>query len=71
MAGWINGVPIGMYFTFGQVEEYCAHCGDEVMIDAVPKIQECPECGEPIIPCCMCDMGKTDCEKCQIEKQEV
>ena len=46
--------------------EWCSTCGEEVEIEATfCKVQKCPECGEHILPCNLCDTDKTDCFKCQ------
>lgn len=45
------------------VSEYCPHCQSEVEINATMRWHFCPVCGNPIMPCAMCDCDKTNCEK--------
>lgn len=45
----------------------CPWCDHEVMLQAIYKIQQCPNCKRPIIPCSLCDMDKVDCTKCELE----
>lgn len=55
-----------------KVIELCGFCCQEVKIDAVKcKLQKCPNCGEPIRACCLCDMDTCDCGKCNDCYQEV
>lgn len=51
------------------VYELCPCCEEEVKLDAVLKIQTCPSCGKPILPCSLCDMDAVDCSKCELERE--
>lgn len=51
------------------VYEWCSHCEDEVELKAEFKVQICPNCGRPILPCAMCDMDFNPCFKCPLEKE--
>ena len=48
--------------------EWCHHCETEVMLSAEMTIQQCPNCGKYIIPCCMCDWDNCECGKCELAK---
>ena len=49
----------------GYVTEWCAHCDQEVRIKSIAKqVQVCPNCGEYIMACCLCDCDNTDCSLC-------
>lgn len=49
--------------------EWCPFCEDEVELKAEFKIQICPNCGRPIIPCSICDMERTPCFKCPLDEE--
>lgn len=51
-----------------QVTELCGFCNEEVALDAELTLQECPNCGMPIIPCSLCNFDKCDCENCSLRK---
>ena len=51
------------------VTEWCPFCEEEVEIKAQMRVQKCPNCGENIIPCCLCDMDKADCANCKLSKE--
>ena len=51
------------------VTEWCPFCEEEVEIKAQMRVQKCPNCGENIIPCCLCDMDKADCANCKLAKE--
>lgn len=42
----------------GKTHEWCPHCESEVRIDA-DKPSKCPNCGEMILPCSICDEIKS------------
>ncbi len=46
------------------ITEMCPHCEEEVEIKQTISKQNCPKCGKPILPCSMCDMEETECQKC-------
>ena len=48
--------------------EWCSHCEREVELSTEMVIQQCPNCGKYIIPCCMCDWDYTECSKCELVK---
>ena len=53
-------------------QEYCNEC--DSYVDLLPefKVQVCPECGEPVVPCSLCPLleeGKNDCSKCPLARQ--
>lgn len=47
--------------------ELCPLCRVEVVLEAKFEKQICPCCGEPIIPCSMCE--KMNCENCPLETE--
>ena len=47
-------------------DELCPHCNNEVQI-LINGISICPECGEKILPCSMCDMNSVNCNYCKWE----
>lgn len=49
--------------------EWCPHCSNEVELEKVLKVQTCPNCGEIILPCSMCDMDKDPCSNCPLENE--
>jgi predicted RNA-binding Zn-ribbon protein involved in translation (DUF1610 family) len=52
----------------GKIHEFCSICGDEVMLDNVFKLQRCPNCGRPIVPCSICPYD--DCtSQCMLSKK--
>lgn len=53
-----SGVELWDYTT-----EWCPNCCEEVVI-APFGISFCSNCGEPILPCSMCDMHYVDCGNC-------
>lgn len=58
-----NGVPQWDYTT-----EWCSYCGKEV--DIAPfGLSYCPNCGERILPCSMCDAFKVGCDRCPYENK--
>ena len=53
-------------------QEYCAEC--DTYVDLLPefKVQVCPECGEPVVPCNLCPLleeSKCDSSKCPLARQ--
>ena len=50
------------------VYEWCPHCETEVKLDAKLKKQTCPNCGETILPCALCDYDVVKCAECPIDK---
>lgn len=46
---------------FGLINEWCSECGQDVVLYESFETQVCPECGEKILPCRMCDMDKVAC----------
>lgn len=51
------------------IYEYCPYCEDEVELKDEFKVQVCPNCGRPIIPCSTCDMRRTPCFKCPLQEE--
>lgn len=49
-----------------KIQEWCSNCCQEVTIDAEFKEQVCPNCGEIILPCSLCDMDTVECSKCKL-----
>ena len=50
-----------------KIYEFCSYCGDEVMLENVFKLQRCPNCGRPIVPCSICPHN--DCTtQCKLSK---
>lgn len=52
-----------------KVWEMCGDCGEEIKIDAI-KGGTCPNCGNFVIPCSMCDLDNVewDCTHCLFEE---
>ena len=48
-------------------DEWCACCDSEVVIPSF-GVSFCPNCGELILPCSMCDADYNDCRNCPYEK---
>lgn len=48
-------------------DEWCPCCNTEVVIPSF-GVSFCPNCGERILPCSMCDTDYNDCRKCPYEK---
>lgn len=48
--------------------ELCPHCSYEVPLKKSFRIQHCPNCGEKILPCSLCDMDKENCSECPLKK---
>lgn len=48
-----------------KVHEYCSYCEQEVKLDNELKVQICPNCGAPIIPCSICPTEK--CANCPLD----
>ena len=44
--------------------EWCPHCTMDVEIKGKAEKQICPECGEEITPCSLCDYNKVFCGNC-------
>lgn len=57
-------VYIGNNDTF---PEWCPSCEEEVELENIFDIQECPNCGELILPCNKCSIVP-DCANCPLEK---
>ena len=38
-----------------KIYELCPHCEYEVELDFRFEVQICPECGQPILPCSICE----------------
>jgi len=52
--------------------EWCPKCDVEVKLADKFEIQSCPNCGQEILPCSICDMDKNDCTECKLEaKREI
>jgi len=47
--------------------EWCPNCDQEVEIPAY-GISKCPECGNSILPCSMCEPNHMDCTNCPYKK---
>lgn len=54
-------------FEWDYTTEWCPCCDTEVNIEPF-GISFCPNCGEPILPCSMCDTDYIDCRDCPYEK---
>lgn len=52
---------------FNIVDEFCPHCETEVELKPVFSVQVCPNCGELILPCNLCDHDTCDCAHCPLE----
>ena len=49
--------------------EWCTSCNEEVELPAIMAVYKCPNCGEFILPCTLCDIeGQTNCENCDYSK---
>lgn len=53
-------------------QEYCSEC--DTYVDLLPelKVQVCPECGEPVVPCNLCPLleeSRCDSSKCPLARQ--
>ncbi len=48
------------------ITEWCSNCEGEVEIKNIPEKQICPECGESIWPCSLCDHNSVSCRNCII-----
>ena len=46
------------------ITEWCSNCTTEVEIESIAQVQACPECGEPIWPCSLCDHNRVKCSQC-------
>lgn len=55
-----NGGEFGEEYAKVDVTELCGNCGEEVTIKSV-GVQICPNCGDVILPCCMCENCIKDC----------
>lgn len=53
---------------YTHVYEWCPHCEIEVKLDAILKKQICPNCGEMILPCALCDCDVVKCTECTMGK---
>lgn len=49
------------------VYEWCPHCETEVKLDSLFEKQTCPNCGETILPCALCDCDTVKCNECPLE----
>ena len=49
--------------------EYCPLCETEVELEFEFKVQICPNCGKPILPCSICDMDFNPCFKCPLQEE--
>lgn len=47
--------------------EMCPICESEVELDFILKTQVCPVCGQPILPCSICDMDIAKCTECPLK----
>lgn len=47
--------------------EFCPHCQQDVELKEEFKVQVCPNCGKPILPCAMCDNDKVKCSECPLK----
>ena len=54
--------------TTTTVFEWCPHCEEEVEIEFKFKVQICPNCGAPILPCSVVDGCFNRCNVCPLEK---
>lgn len=44
--------------------EICTWCQEEVKIPAIKGAHTCPNCGEEMLACGLCDMDEVECNKC-------
>ena len=51
----------------GYCDEWCPCCDTEVVIPSF-GVSFCPNCGELILPCSMCDASYNDCGDCPYKK---
>jgi hypothetical protein len=69
-----DGIIRRMYDVYGNEKciEWCSHCEEEVVLDAVEcRQQMCPSCGEPILPCNLCGECDYRCSKDKEEDKDV
>ena len=60
------GMTLGEYIREWRDElttEWCPHCNTEVDIPVIGE-SHCPNCGELIVPCNMCDSDIVNCSEC-------
>ena len=50
------------------ITEECPYCRREVELTDKFKLQECPKCQSPIMPCSICE--ERPCDKCPLETEE-
>lgn len=50
-------------------DEWCPECEAEVELPWEFKVHICPNCGRPILPCSICEMGVYECSDCPLEEQ--
>lgn len=64
--------PIGqeIEIDINKCIEYCSVCDEDVEIDCqFDTLQHCPNCGNSIIPCNLCDLDTCNCGKCNTERK--
>ena len=63
-----NNPGFMFYQAYGKdtIIEWCSSCATEVEIKSVAQKQICPECGESIWPCSLCDYNRVKCSECII-----
>lgn len=63
------GIPIDdcieLLKTKSFIQEQCPYCDNLVDLPPYMGIYECPECGELIVACSLCDMDSVNCDGCK------
>jgi hypothetical protein len=52
-----------------KIVEWCSNCCCEVGLTPTMTIQRCPNCGDYIIPCSLCNWDSCDCNNCELDKE--
>lgn len=51
-----------------KTDELCPHCDNEVVLFNKFKVQKCPVCKHPILPCSICTVENSiSCNRCPLE----
>jgi len=54
--------------------EICPFCDEKVELENIFELQDCPECGEELLPCSLCEDNLDDkdrnCNECPIDFRE-
>ena len=57
-------------FDFGHSWEMCPNCETEQPLVNGFVVHTCIECGEPLLPCSMCDMDVVKCSECPFKNND-